>query len=120
MFANTLTLTYKTVGYVLNRINQDNFGSEYSFLDSVQKFSLKIRHSNETAKAGSPIVARHNVLLEHTIYATATVPQQIRTVALTMRAEALSDPQTLSDLNSCLEAWTSVAANSLALAQGVN
>lgn len=119
MFANTLTFTYKTVAYTLNRVNQDNFGSEYTCIDSVQKFSLKIRHTKETAKAGSPVVARHNVLLEHTTFATATTPEVIRTSTITMRAPELSDPQLCADLFECLRGWFGTATT-LSVAQGNN
>lgn len=118
MFANTLTLTYKTVAYVLNRVNQDNYGSEYSFLDSVQMFTLKIRHSDESNS--SPVMSRHNLLLEHVIYATPTTAEVVRTATLTLRAPKLSDPATLADLSDTFTDWANVGANALALAQGQN
>lgn len=45
MFADPITITYNSVTKDLNRINNDNFGSDYFLDDTTLKFSLSIRHT---------------------------------------------------------------------------
>lgn len=120
MFANTLSLTINGVAKVLNRINQDNYGSEYSLAESDQSFNLKIRHTKETSSGLLPAMVRHNVLLKQVVFATPTTNAIERTVTTTIRAPEASDPQTAAYLSDGLSAWVALPATSLALAQGIN
>lgn len=120
MFGNTISLTFNGTAYVLNRINQDNYGSEYSLAISGQSFNLKIRHTKEASNGSSVAMVRHNVLLKHIVYATPTANQVESTVTMTMRAPESSDPQTLAYFSDGMAAWYGVPATSLALAQGIN
>lgn len=93
MFANTLTLTVNAVAYTLNRINQDNFGSVYLFKDAVQKFEMKIRHSTDNQNGFQQ--NRHNVYLEHVVYATPTASEKFFSVTVTLRDREGSGPADL-------------------------
>lgn len=111
MFANTLTLTINAVAKVLTRVNQDNYGSEYQFKDSVEKIVMKIRHSVETNN-GLP-VNRHNVFVEQTVYATPTVSEKYWSTTVTMRDREGSGPTPL------LQQWVGVSTLVLSLDDGL-
>lgn len=71
-FGATLTLTVNSVAKVLNRINQDAYGSEYFLRSTLDEYRVKIRHSKEAAKADGTINDRHNIEVNHVVYATST------------------------------------------------
>lgn len=96
MFANTLTITIDGVANVLTRINQDNYGSEYTKVDGTMTMTLKFRHSKESGAAGE--VTRHNMFFEHVIFATPTTDEKYYTVTATLRARKTSDPAWLSKI----------------------
>lgn len=77
-FGSTLTLTVNSVAKVLNRINQDNFGSEYYLRSSTDSYRVKIRHSSEAKQADGRSFDRHNVEVTHTVFATSTTPEIVR------------------------------------------
>lgn len=94
MLANTLALTVTGATgspFTLTRVNQDNYGSEYKYLDSIQSIVLKIRHSTDSIKPnvalGTPAGSfnRHNATIEHTIFATPTVAEKACTSTITLR-----------------------------------
>jgi hypothetical protein len=97
MFANTLTLTINAVAKVLNRINQDNYGSSYRFTsaDGQEIISLVVRHSVDTAKGNEGPIARHNVFIERTIAATPTTAKKYWSVTYTLRDLQFSGPAEL-------------------------
>lgn len=75
-FASTATITINAVDYVLNRINQDSYGSEYYLVNAgVDSLRMKVRHS--VVKAGKDGVQydRHNWEVTRVVFATATVPE---------------------------------------------
>lgn len=84
-FGTTLTLTVNSVAKVLNRINQDNYGSEYSLLSSLDSWNLKIRHSTDAPDKDGMTMLRHNYYLEHITYPTSTLPMYKESIAWTMR-----------------------------------
>lgn len=84
-FGTTLTITVNSVAKVLNRINQDNYGSEYSLLTSTDSWNLKIRHSTDSPDADGVTMLRHNLYLEHVTYPTATTPIFKETATATFR-----------------------------------
>lgn len=100
MFANTLTLTIDAVARTLLRVNQDNYGSEYLYKDSVEKITMKIRHSTETQN--SLPVNRHNVFVERTVYGTVSVPEKYFSTTITLRDREGSGPSEL------LKTWQGV------------
>lgn len=94
MLSNTLTLTVTGATgspFTLTRVNQDNYGSEYKYLDAVQSIRLKIRHTTDLVKAnlaaGIPAGSfnRHNATIEHTIFATPTSNEIACSNTITLR-----------------------------------
>jgi len=86
MLANTLTLTVAGATnspFTLTRVNQDNYGSEYTYADSIQSIVLKIRQSKEVVN-GLPF-NRHNATIEHIVFATPTVLEKRSTSTITLR-----------------------------------
>lgn len=115
MLANTLTLTVNSVAKVLTRVNQDNFGSQYQLISATEKYVLKIRHSVSTSK-GNQLFDTHNVLVEHTVFATPTTLEKTMTVSTTLRGQVGTAPGDLDNLSDALGVL--VAANAAALVQG--
>lgn len=115
MLANTLTLTVNSVAKVLTRINQDNYGSEYRLLTATEKYVLKIRHSSQKGAGGSQYDV-HNVLVEHTVFATTTTLEQNMTASVTLRGKVGTDPVALDYLSDALGVL--VAAQLAAIVQG--
>jgi hypothetical protein len=84
-FGATITLTVNSVAKVLNRINQDNYGSEYSLESALDSWNLKIRHSVDKPDGDGMVMKRHNFYLEHVTFPTSTLPMYKESVAWTMR-----------------------------------
>lgn len=77
MFSDTITITINAIAKILNRVNQDSYGSEYYLRETLGQFRLKLRNSTYADKTrGSIKVDRHNVELVHTVFpvAPATIP----------------------------------------------
>lgn len=98
MFAATLTLTIAGNARVLNRVNQDSFGSEYQYTDALQSISMKIRHSQDSPDADGISMKRHNLFVEWVVYPTLTVPMKKFTSTTTMRNGKFDDPVYAADL----------------------
>lgn len=77
-FGSTVTITINSVAKVLNRINQDNYGSEYFLRSTSEEYRMKVRHSKESAQKDGTVNDRHNVEITHTVYATPTTKQIVR------------------------------------------
>jgi hypothetical protein len=119
MFPSTITLTVATVAKVLDRRNQDNFGSTYQLIASTEAITLTIRHSLEKDKLGKQY-RRHNVSVDYVVYATPTTPEQNWTCSTTFRAEDKTDPVKLADVMKALAAWLGSGTVISDLAAGVN
>lgn len=63
MFANTITIGFASGSVTLNRINQDQYSSEYMKRTATKQYTLKIRHNRSKATASRPAYDRHNVEL---------------------------------------------------------
>jgi hypothetical protein len=87
-FGATLTITVNAVAKVLNRINQDNYGSEYYLRATLDEYRVKIRHSKESPQADGRQFDRHNIEVTHTVFATSTVPEIKRINSYTNRTLA--------------------------------
>lgn len=96
MFANTLTLTIGGVAKTLNRVNQDNYGSEYTFVSDTESIRCQIRHTTDKITTGE--VKRHNVYVERTIFATPSTTEKYFSVTGTLRARFDSAPSDLLSL----------------------
>lgn len=72
MFSDTITITINAIAKVLNRVNQDGYGSEYFLRETTGSFRLKLRNSTYTDKTRGAIkVDRHNIELVETVFAVA-------------------------------------------------
>jgi hypothetical protein len=98
MFANTLTLTIAGNAQVLNRLNQDSYGSEYQYVDALQSITMKIRHGVDTPDSDGVSMKRHNVFVEHVVYPTPTVAMKKYTSTTTIRNGKFDDPVGAADL----------------------
>lgn len=93
MFANTLTLTISAIAKTLVRVNQDSYGSEYTFVSDTELIRMQIRHTTERPAGGD--ILRHNVFVERTIFATPVSTEKYFSVTGTMRARLGSAPSDL-------------------------
>jgi hypothetical protein len=87
-FGSTLTLTINSVSKVLNKINQDGYGSEYLLRSATEEYRAKVRHSIESAKNGKEPFERHQVEVTQTIFATDTTPEIVRDAYIILRVRA--------------------------------
>lgn len=84
-FGATLTLTVNAVAKVLNRVNQDNYGSEYSLISATDSWNLKIRHTADKPDSDGMTMLRHNMYLEHIVYPTSAALMLKESVTVTLR-----------------------------------
>lgn len=120
MFPSTITLTIATVAKVLNRVNQDSYGSEYQLNGGTESINLKIRHSNDSPDKDGLVMKRHNVFVEHVIYPTPTVAMKKYTYTVTLRNDQFSDPTGSVDLSKAVNVWAGTASNLADIGAGVN
>jgi hypothetical protein len=73
MLANTIVLPLSTGNITVVRINQDNYGSEYRFVDATHSYVLKVRHSEVTHKVTGERYHRINVEVVRTVFASGGV-----------------------------------------------
>lgn len=85
-FGATITITVNAVAKVLNRVNQDNYGSEYQLNTATDSWKLLIRHSTDSADSDGVTMLRHNLYLEHVTFPTSTTPIYKESITWTMRA----------------------------------
>jgi len=114
MFANTITLTINAVDKVLVRVNQDNYGSTYKYTSDLEFIQLQFRNSVEKNALGD--VDRHNMFVERTVFATATVTEKYSSFSATLRARKGTSPTDLGYLATAAAAV--LAANQAGLVQG--
>lgn len=116
----TITLTIATVPYVLRRINQDNYGSEYSFSGADRALSMKIRHSTDSVDKDAIVMKRHNVFVEQVVYPTPTANMKKESWTFTMRGGSLEDPILTSDLAKACTTWANTGTTIVDLSVGDN
>lgn len=122
MFAATLTLTIAGNARVLNRVNQDSYGSEYQYSDALQSISMKIRHSLDNPDADGISSKRHNVFVEHIVFPTPTAAMQKSTATVTMRHGKYDNPTNAADLFKALAVLLAASSSLMVteLVAGVN
>nr|UJQ85276.1 MAG: hypothetical protein 2 [Leviviridae sp.] len=120
MFPATITLTVNTVAKVLNRVNQDNYGSEYQHNGATESFNLKIRHTNDSRDGDGIIMKRHNIFVEHVVYPTPTTALQKSTYTTTLRHGEYDGPGPSVDLGKALNAWLATGTNFADIGAGIN
>lgn len=120
MFAATITITMNAVAKILNRVNQDNFGSTYTLVSSTEKIQMLIRHSVDNSVAGAPKIDRHNIFIERWIYATPTTAEEYYSFTATMRQYQVSDPLKMGYLAAGVTDWLDTAGVITDLVAGIN
>lgn len=120
MFAATITLTINAVAHVLNRVNQDAFGSEYRYSGTLSSITMKIRHTTDSADSDGLLMLRHNVFVERVIYPTATELLKKETTTFTLRGGSREDPVLTSQLGSAVVTWLNTGTNVADLSVGIN
>lgn len=118
MFAATLTLTIAGNARVLIRNNQDNFGSSYVYKDATQSITMLFRHTQDNPDKDGKRMDRHNVFVEHIVYATPTAAMQKYTSTATLRGGEYDDPVKVADLTKALHVL--LAASSSAMITGLS
>jgi hypothetical protein len=86
MLGNTLVLPLSTGNVTCLKINQDSYSSEYLFKGTLSEHRVKIRHNKTVATATKPAMDRHNIEVQETVFATATVPEFTRKVYVVFEA----------------------------------
>jgi len=107
-FASTLDMTIGGVTTTVNRINQDNYGSEFAKRLSGSHLRFRIRHSVVAAKGPTKQKDRHFLELQQTIFATPTTPERIRTCYLVMQADSDDD---IDDVQAVFAAFVNAVDN---------
>ncbi|DAD49988.1 TPA_asm: coat protein [ssRNA phage Esthiorhiza.2_31] len=92
-WGTTFNITINAIVYGLNRINNDNFGSEWVYRDANRQLSMKIRHSTDSAdKTTGVVYLRHNVQVIHRVFSTATTKERKVTWNNTFTCPDYDDP----------------------------
>lgn len=120
MFPGTITLTIDAVPFVLNRVNQDGYGSEYQYNGALSSLSLKIRHSVDKVDSDGVTMKRHNVFIERVVYPTVTTAMLKDTFTFTLRHGQYQDPAEAADLAAAANTWIGTSTNLADIAAGVN
>nr|UJQ85784.1 MAG: hypothetical protein 2 [Leviviridae sp.] len=106
MFANTITLTVNAVAKVLRRVNQDNYGSEYSLQSATESIVMKIRHSVDAVDKITGVgMKRHNVFVEWVVFPNVTDLEKRYTYTATLRNGEKNDPAQVADLALAVNVW---------------
>jgi hypothetical protein len=92
-FATPLTITINSVAMAMNRVNNDNFGSEWIYRSGIETLTMKIRHSTDAPLKTTGVTnLRHNVQVIHRVFATPTTKEFIRTWNYTIVVPDYDDP----------------------------
>lgn len=68
MIGETLSITYDGTAIVLDRINQDNFGSLYRKRVGSVEYDIAIRHNTSGGAKGTPLNESHNIEFTRTVF----------------------------------------------------
>lgn len=120
-FPQTITLTLNAVPKVLNRLNQDNFGSYYTYKGPTEEIRMQIRHSVDSVDKKTGLVNdRHNVFVEHTIYATPVAAVKYSSFTGTIRQGNAQDILLGQYLSAAVVDWLDTAGVIPDLVAGIN
>lgn len=115
-FGATLDITYNAAVKTLNRINQDNYGSEFYLREATQEFRIFIRHSKQKpAKAGGRDLDRHVFDIQQTVFATSTVREIVRHAYFVYTVPTDDDVTQANYLGSAMGGIANVSQNRLDL-----
>lgn len=84
MLTDPQTLTVNAVAKVMPRINQDNNSSTYRLRSTLDEYVLTIKHSDGKISGGG-LGEGHVIKVQHTVFATATVPESTMYTWLTIQ-----------------------------------
>jgi hypothetical protein len=90
MYANTITVTIDSTDRVLTRVQEDKNGSLYRLKSATELFELKFRHS--VGSSNGVAVNRHNVIFEHTVFATVSALETKHSHSVTITETNGVDP----------------------------
>jgi hypothetical protein len=75
MLGNTFVLPQAGGDITCTLVNQDAYSTEYRFVNSTDRYTVKIRHSEVKATPVYPQYDRHNVEVVRTTFAAGDVPE---------------------------------------------
>lgn len=120
-FPGTITITIATgEDRILNRVNQDNYGSEYQYSSATEGIVMKIRHSTDSIDRDGISMRRHNVLVERVVYPTPTAAMQKFSSTVTFRHGSQNDPAASAAITKGVLAWVSGGTVLADLSVGTN
>lgn len=108
MIGDTLTITFDTVAKVANKINQDNYSSEYLYRSATEQFQIRIRHQNENVKPGQRQFERHQVDVTRTVFDSVN-GDEVSQVYTVIRLQKGTDPDNAEKLVAALCATMSAS-----------
>lgn len=121
MFPATITITIASgQDRILNRVNQDAYGSEYNYNSGTEGIVMKIRHTTDTVDSDGLVMKRHNVFLERIVYPTAETLMKKQTFTSTLRHDRFDDPAVVAGIALGVGAWLADDTNAADLAAGIN
>lgn len=95
-FGATLTITVNAVAKVLNKVKEQDYGSEYKLIEATGEYLVKIQHSTEKATAAGTVYDRHFVDFKHTVYGVSPAPDIVREAYLWCATLAVTGSSTLA------------------------
>jgi len=95
--SDPLVITINGNAKSLNKINQDNYGSEFLLRESLIEYRAKVRHSKSKPDASGVVYERHNCEVVATTFATDTVPETYEQFYIVMVRQASKTDVDLPD-----------------------
>lgn len=89
--ATTLTVPVNAVNKVLKRVKQDEYWTQYMLRETLEKWTVNVRHTKEAPNKSGVSFDRHNVEFIHTVFATATTPERNDVTYVVIRNEESDD-----------------------------
>lgn len=112
MFSDTITFTdiHGTTDYVLNRIRQDVYSSEYLLITDLLEVRLAIRNTTRFDKGRNVSIDRHNVEVVETVYPVAPATLSIvRKAFFTFEVQKGDVIATSTEVAKALVGWCSAS-----------
>jgi len=104
MLTDPQTVTVNAVAKVMPRINQDNNTSTYRLRSTLDEYILTIKHTDGKI-SGGVLGESHNARLKYTVFATATVPEQVLYATLNLQNGDGMDLTVARNIMLGLSAW---------------
>lgn len=121
MLPSTITITIApSQDRILQRVNQDNFGSEYQFSNATEAIVMKIRHSTDSVDSDGLVMKRHNVYFERIVFPTISTLLKKESYTATMRHDRYDDPAVVGLIAKGVNTWLNTSTNLADLAAGQN